>query len=78
MNQPKDISELVHKAKKLHHPQTNTPRAPYRSGLQVDLIPDAELPQQDSEKLNKDLEELVDSLNWISTQTRPDIAIITK
>ena len=35
------------------------------------------MPNMEQEKLNKTLQELVGSLNWLSTQTRPDIATIT-
>ena len=76
MNQPKDISDLIQKAG-LDKPQTLTSPTPYRSGYPVDSVPDIEMPPEEREKLNKTLQELVGSMNWLSTQTRPDIATIT-
>ena len=76
MNQPKDISSLIQKAG-LHHPHTLTSRTPYRSGYPVDSIPTVPMPTHKQEKMNKELQELVGSLNWISTQTRPDLSTIT-
>ena len=35
------------------------------------------MPQSERDKLNKLLQELVGSMNWLATQTRPDIATIT-
>ena len=76
MNQPTEIADLIKKAS-LHQPQTNISRTPYRSGFPVDSIPDDDLPFPQREKLNKELQELVGCLNWISTQTRPDLSTIT-
>ena len=76
LNQPKDIADLIKKAG-LHHPQTLEVKTPYRSGHPVDTIPHVEMPNSEREKLNKTLQELVGCLNWLSTQTRPDIATIT-
>ena len=76
MNQPKDIADLIKKAG-LDQPQTLVTSTPYRSGYPVDSVPHVDMPQQDSDKLNKLLQELVGSMNWLSTQTRPDIATIT-
>ena len=76
MNQPKDISDLIKKAG-LDKPQTLTSPTPYRSGYPVDSIPDVDMTTEERDKLNKTLQELVGSMNWLSTQTRPDIATIT-
>ena len=76
MNQPKDIANLICKAG-LRHPQTATTQAPYRSGFPINFIPDIDVPTSEREKLNKLLQELAGSMNWLSTQTWPDIAIIT-
>ena len=35
------------------------------------------MPQSECDKLNKLLQELIGSMNWLATQTRPDIATIT-
>ena len=76
MTQPKDSADLIEKAG-LDQPQTKTVQTPYRSGFPVDTIPDMDMSQSDRDKTNKKLQELVGSLNWISTQTRPDISTIT-
>ena len=76
MNQPKDIAELIKKAG-LDQPQTLTAPTPYRSSLPVDSVPDLDLPNSERDKLNKLLQELVGSMNWLATQTRPEIATIT-
>ena len=76
MNQPKDITDLIKKAG-LDQPQTLTTPTPYRSGYPVDSVPDVDMPQQDRDKLNKLLQELMGSMNWLSTQTIPDIATMT-
>ena len=76
MNQPKDIADLIKKAG-LDHPQTVAANTFYHSGYPVDAIPHMDIPKLEQEKLNKTLQELVGSLNWLSTQTRPDITIIT-
>ena len=76
MNQPADILDLIKKAG-LHLPQTNSTPTPYRSGFPVDNIPDIEMSDTERAKLNKTLQEYVGSLNWLSTQTRPDLSTIT-
>ena len=76
MTQPKDISALIQKAG-LHHPHILISRTPYRSGYPVDSIPTVPMSTNKQEKMNKELQELVGSLNWISTQTRPDLSTIT-
>ena len=76
MNQPKDTQDLITKAG-LDKPQTITAKTPYRSGLPVDSIPDVPLPDNERASLNKILQEYTGCLNWLSTQTRPDLATIT-
>ena len=76
MNQPKDISDLIKKVG-LDKPQSLTAPTPYRSGFPVDAVPDVDLPQTERDKLNKTLQEITGSMNWLATQTRPDIATIT-
>ena len=76
MNQPKDISNLIKKVG-LNKPQSLSAPTPYRSGFPVDTVPHIDLPQNQRDKLNKILQELTGSLNWLATQTRPDIATIT-
>ena len=76
MNQPADTADLISKAG-LASPQTNIPLTPYRSGFPVDIIPHVDIPLPNQEKLNKQLQEYVGSLNWLSNRTRPDTATIT-
>ena len=76
MNQPSDIRDLITKAG-LDEPSVITKPTPYRSGHPVDSIPDVSSPPLKQQELNKQLQELVGSLNWISTQTRPDLSTIT-
>ena len=76
MNQPKDIANLIKKSG-LNQSQTLTTPTPYCSSYLVDSVPKFEMPQQECNKLNKLLQELVGSMSWLSTQRRPDIATIT-
>ena len=76
MNQPSDISDLIAKAG-LDDPSTITKPTPYHSGHPVDSIPDVSSPPLKQQESNKKLQELVGYLNWISTQTCPDISTIT-
>ena len=76
LNQPVDTKNLIAKAG-LDSPSTITKNTPYRSGHPVDAIPHIEMSQPDRDSLNKTLQEYVGSLNWLETQSRPDIATIT-
>ena len=76
MNQPADIAELIKKAG-LDGPQTIKSPTPYRSSFPVDTVPHVDIPDHERQKLNKILQEYVGSLNWLATQTRPDISTIT-
>ena len=75
-NQPADIRDLIKKAG-LDMPESLSAETPYRSGYAVDTIPDIEMPDTERVKLNKLLQEYVCSLNWLATQTRPDLSTIT-
>ena len=76
MNQPVDIQDLIRKAD-LHHDSSNSVKAPYRSGLPVDSVPDIEMSTTERAELNQLLQEYVGSLNWLANQTRPDLSTIT-
>ena len=76
MNQPADIEELIKKAG-LHMPESLSAPTPYRSGYAVDTVPDIDMTDNERAKLNKLLQEYVGSLNWLATQTRPDLSTIT-
>jgi len=72
MNQPND----AHKAG-LAGIFTNSTKTPYCSGHPIDSVLDIDMPPHDQKSLNKTLQEHVGSLNWLSTQTRPDLSTIT-
>ena len=76
MNQPTDASDLIQKTN-LHNFATKPTPTPYRSGLPIDSVPEIDLPSHERNSLNTTLQELVGSLNWISTQTRPDLSTVT-
>jgi hypothetical protein len=76
MSQENDALELIIKAH-LDHPSTASKDTPYRSGHPVDSVPDVDMPINERAILNKILQEYVGSLNWLSCQTRPDLATIT-
>jgi hypothetical protein len=76
MNQPKDTQDLISKAG-LDTPQSLSAKTPYRSSFPVDNVPDLDLPDDHRAKLNKLLQEYAGSLNWLSTQTRPNLSTIT-
>ena len=66
MNQPSDIRDLITKAG-LDDPSTITKPTPYHSGHPVDSVPNIPSPPLKQQELNKKLQELVGSLNWIGT-----------
>ena len=75
LNQPKDTADLIKKAS-LDQPQSLSTSTPYCSGYPVDSVPDINMPPEERDKLNKTLQELVGCMNWLSTQTLPDMATI--
>ena len=76
ISQPHDTEELI-KLAGLESAATCNKPTPYRSGHPVDAVPDLDLPLAQKEKLIHILRKYVGCLNWLSTQTRPDIATIT-
>lgn len=76
LDQGHSILNLIAKAG-LDKPGTASKKTPYRSGHPVDSIENQEMSEREREKLNKILQEYVGELNWLSTQTRPDISTIT-
>ena len=76
MTQQADVIALVKKVG-LDKTDSLTAKTPYRSGYPVDTIPHKDMPLSERHKLNKKLQELVGSLTWLATITRPDIATIT-
>ena len=76
MTQQSDINDLVKKAG-LDKLDSLTATTPYRSGFPVDSVPHIDMTMSERQKLNKTLQELVGSLTWLATITRPDIATIT-
>ena len=76
MTQEADILNLIKKVG-LDKADSLTAKTPYRSGYPVDTIPHIEMSVSERNNLNKTLQELVGSLTWLSTITRPDIATIT-
>jgi Reverse transcriptase (RNA-dependent DNA polymerase). len=76
MSQEADINQLLDD-NNLNSPSSISKPTPYRSGHPVDTIPNIDIPQQQRMDLETKLRTIIGSLNWISTQTRPDIATIT-
>ena len=76
MTQEADIINLIKKVG-LDKADSLTAKTPYRSGYPVDTIPHVEMSTSERNTLNKTLQELVGSLTWLTTITRPDIATIT-
>jgi len=74
MTQQTDTEALISKAGLATANGTSTP---YRSSHPVDAVPGIDLPLHEREAPNKLMQELVGSMNWLSTQTRPDITTIT-
>jgi len=76
MSQNATIEELLIEARM--NSSTNYASTPYRSGHPVDSIPNEDLPLHEKQKLQQVLlQKYVGSLNWLITQTRPDITTIT-
>ncbi len=76
ISQPHDTDQLIELAGLADAATCNKP-TPYRSGHPVDAVPDLDLSLAEKEKLTAILRRYVGCLNWLSTQTRPDIATIT-
>ena len=76
LSQEADIQQLL-QDNNLHTTSTITKPTPYRSGHPVDAIPNIAIPPEHRLQLEAKLRTIIGSLNWISTQTRPDIATIT-
>ena len=76
MSQQNDALDLIIKAQ-LDAPATASTKNPYCSGHPVDSVLHVDMPIEDRHILNKLLQEYVGSLNWLSCQTRPDLATIT-
>eukprot|EP00557_Chaetoceros_sp_GSL56_P012122 CAMPEP_0176484562 /NCGR_PEP_ID=MMETSP0200_2-20121128/4523_1 /TAXON_ID=947934 /ORGANISM="Chaetoceros sp., Strain GSL56" /LENGTH=448 /DNA_ID=CAMNT_0017881049 /DNA_START=464 /DNA_END=1808 /DNA_ORIENTATION=- len=72
LSQEADIHQLLYDHN-LHTPSTITKPTPYRSGHPVDSIPTIALLPERRIELETKLRTIIGSLNWISTQTRPDI-----
>jgi hypothetical protein len=75
MSQQQSIQELLIEARM--NSSTNYKESPYRSGHPVDAVANEDLPLHEKQKLQQILQKYVGSLNWLSTQTRPDISTIT-
>jgi hypothetical protein len=76
LSQEADIKQLL-EDNNLHTATTLTKPTPYRSGHPVDSVPHVDMPHLQRIELESKLRTIVGSLNWISTQTRPDISTIT-
>lgn len=76
LSQEKEIQELIAKLG-LDKPDSLMVPTPYRSGLPVDSIPHVDMDTGKCAKINKFLQEINGSLNWLANMTRPDIATIT-
>ena len=76
MTQTADIDTLVADTG-LDKPDSLSAKTPYRSGYPVDTIPHKDMPISERHKLNKQLQKIVGSLNWLANITRPDISTIT-
>jgi len=76
LNQESDIQQLLQEHN-LHTSTTLTKPTPYRSGHPVDTIPNVDIPHYQRTDIESKLRAIIGSLNWLSTQTRPDIATIT-
>ena len=72
MSQSATIQDLLIEARMNSY--TNYKPTPYRSGHPVDSIPNEDLPLHQKQKLQKQLQNYTGSLNWLATQTRPDIS----
>lgn len=76
LSQEADIQQLL-QDNNMHTSSTITKPTPYRSGHPVDSVPTADIPPPQRMEIEMKLRAILGSLNWLSTQTRPDIATIT-
>jgi Reverse transcriptase (RNA-dependent DNA polymerase). len=76
LSQESDINQLLEE-NNLQASTTISKPTPYRSGHPADTIPHIDMPPEKRMELETKLRTIIGSLNWISTQTRPDIATIT-
>eukprot|EP00557_Chaetoceros_sp_GSL56_P002018 CAMPEP_0176495642 /NCGR_PEP_ID=MMETSP0200_2-20121128/10769_1 /TAXON_ID=947934 /ORGANISM="Chaetoceros sp., Strain GSL56" /LENGTH=849 /DNA_ID=CAMNT_0017893541 /DNA_START=929 /DNA_END=3474 /DNA_ORIENTATION=+ len=77
MSQEADIHQLL-QDNNLHTATAIIKPTPYRSGHHpVDSIPNVHMSPTDRLTLESKLRTVIGSLNWLATQTRPDIATIT-
>jgi len=76
LSQESDIQQLL-QDNNLHTSTTITKPTPYCSGHPVDTIPNVDIPQSQRTDIETQLRAIIGSLNWLSTQTRPDITTIT-
>ena len=76
LSQEADIQQLL-QDNNLHTATTLIKPTPYRSGHPVDTVPNIEMPITHRIDLETKLRAIIGSLNWISSQTRPDISTIT-
>ena len=74
MSQETDILDLIHSTKL---EDSNSVRTPYRSGYPIDSVAHRAKPLDEQHKVNRTLQKPVGSLNWITNQTRPDLATVT-
>jgi Reverse transcriptase (RNA-dependent DNA polymerase). len=76
LSQEADVHQLL-QDNNMHTSTTITKPTPYRSGHPVDSVPHAHITAQQRMDIEMKLQAILGSLNWLSTQTRPDIATIT-
>jgi deoxyuridine 5'-triphosphate nucleotidohydrolase len=76
LSQEADVHQLL-EDNNLHTPTTIIKPTPYRSGHPVDTVPNINMPISARIELESKLRKILGSLNWLTTQTRPDIATIT-
>jgi deoxyuridine 5''-triphosphate nucleotidohydrolase (dut) len=76
LSQEADIQQLL-QDNNLHTATTITKPTPYRSGHPVDAVPHVDMSPSQRHEIETKLRAIIGSLNWISTQTRPDISTIT-
>ena len=75
LSQKAFVEQLVHTAKL--DTSTNNPEIPYRSGYPMDSLPEPKSQEPPNQDLITKLQNLVESLIWLSQGTRPDLATIT-
>lgn len=57
---------------------SNLAKTPYRSGCVIDKIPEDGKPVEDKKELVHAYQSILDCLNWLSINTRPDISTVYK